>query len=86
MTIWLSGYPYRGIPCTTGAALSSFNEALKSIKSTGIALMTRPVQSIFFETGATVAAGWLIAELCVTELMNFPLRRVPSLRGNEALR
>jgi hypothetical protein len=56
VTIWLSGYPYRGIPCTTGAALTSFIEALKTINSTGMALITRPVQSIFFETGAAVAA------------------------------
>jgi hypothetical protein len=76
MTIWLSGYPYRGIPCTTGAALISFIVALKTIKSTGMALMMRPAQTIFFVVGAAVAADGLIAGFCVTELMNFPPRRV----------
>src|SRR5580700_3928367 len=71
VTIWLSGYPYRGIPSTTGAALISFIVALKSINSTGKALMTRPIHSIFFDAGTAEAADSAIDELCVTELMNF---------------
>jgi hypothetical protein len=39
-------------------------------------LITRPVHSIFFEVEAAGAADGLIAGLCVTELMNFPPRRV----------
>jgi hypothetical protein len=38
--------------------------------------MMRPVQSIFFEVVAVLAADSVIAELCVTALMNFPPRRV----------
>jgi len=56
--------------------LISFITALKTISRTGMALMMRPAQSIFFEVGPAVAADWLIAGLCVAELMNFPPRCV----------
>src|SRR5579859_75580 len=75
LSIRLSGYPTRANPCTTGAGLISFNAALKSINSTGRALITRPVQSIFFDAGALDAADAVLAGLSAIELMHCPLRR-----------
>src|SRR5436305_4932856 len=51
VTIMLSGYPNRVNASTTEAGFIRAMTPLKSSPSTGRALMTYPVQSIFFETG-----------------------------------
>ena len=48
----LKGYPSLVMPSTTGAGLNSFMTPSISRNSTTKAFMMRPVQSIFFETGA----------------------------------
>jgi hypothetical protein len=48
----LSGYLSRANSCMTGAGFISFMPLLKSSINTGSALMIRPAQTIFFETGA----------------------------------
>jgi hypothetical protein len=51
----LSGYLSRASSCMTGAGFISFMPLLKSSINTGSALMIRPAQTIFFETGAVGA-------------------------------